>query len=248
MTATVYRVLLVEDEAAVRQWLRSALQGLPVQLQECSTVAQALQVLQTTSVDLLITDMVFPGESGLALVQYLYPLWQEGVGPKALVFSGAVHAAMREQLQSMGVWHCLSKPSSPSEVAAWVRQALGIATEAPVPPPPEVLQRWSPQELAAIETYFDGDAAFYDAFRVTCVRQFVHDLAEGDAACQAQDAATLRRTVHSLKSVLRTLGYPDHSMLARNLEELAQHGPWVQTEEGWQQLRQRMVQAFALAA
>lgn len=103
-----------------------------------------------------------------------------------------------------------------------------------------------PNELAAIDTYFDGDRPFYETFRQSCLQQFLVDLATGNAACQTRDAALLRRTAHSLKSVLQTLGHADHSVCARSVEEAAQNEDWSSAEPGWQDLCQRMVQTFSL--
>ena len=63
----------------------------------------------------------------------------------------------------------------------------------------------------------------------------------------AADPVTLRRVAHSLKSVLQTLGYADHSVCAKALEQTAQQRPWSEALAGWQDLRQRLVQSFGLA-
>ena len=105
----------------------------------------------------------------------------------------------------------------------------------------------TPNEVAAIDTYFDGDKAFYEQFRSSCVMQFVEDIAQGDAACASQDAPLLRRTAHSLKSVLLTLGHPDLSAQAKSVEVAAQTDPWDQALAGWQALRRQLQQVFALA-
>ena len=103
-----------------------------------------------------------------------------------------------------------------------------------------------PHVLTAIDTYFDGDRDFYQVFLASSVEQFSADLKAGDDACAAGDAATLRRTAHSLKSVLLTLGYADHSVCAKGVELAAQQAPWEQAVAGWGDLRQRMVQTFDL--
>jgi hypothetical protein len=102
------------------------------------------------------------------------------------------------------------------------------------------------QELAAVDTYFDGDRVFYDNFRASCVLQFAEDIAEGDRACAAQDAPLLRRTAHSLKSVLLTLGHADLSAQAKAVETAANAGPLPEAVAGWQGLRQSLVGTFAL--
>jgi HPt (histidine-containing phosphotransfer) domain-containing protein len=105
-----------------------------------------------------------------------------------------------------------------------------------------------PFQLEAIEEFFDGDRSFYTVFLNSCIDQFAQDLAEADAACAQDDAATLRRVAHSLKSVLRTLGFAADSVLAKELEQAAQHSPWDQAQAQWFVLRQRMVKTFDLTA
>lgn len=104
----------------------------------------------------------------------------------------------------------------------------------------------SQQALDAIETYFDGDRAFYQVFLGSCITQFVTDIHEGDAAVAAADAATLRRVSHSLKGVLQTLGYADDSLCAKGVEQDCQFAPWPQAVAGWGELRARLVRTFGL--
>lgn len=104
-----------------------------------------------------------------------------------------------------------------------------------------------PHELAAIETYFDGDRDFYVIFRASAVAQFPADLQAGDDACAASDAQALRRAAHTLKGVLQTLGYADLSAFAKGVEQAAQHSPWEEAVAGWRGLRARMVDSFGLA-
>jgi HPt (histidine-containing phosphotransfer) domain-containing protein len=105
----------------------------------------------------------------------------------------------------------------------------------------------TPNEWAAVETYFDGDRQFYENFRASCVLQFNDDLSQGDAACMVRDAAVLRRTAHSLKSVLLTLGYAELSALAHRVESAALGRPWEEALAAWLGLRQQIVRTFELS-
>lgn len=106
----------------------------------------------------------------------------------------------------------------------------------------------SAQALDAIATYFDGDREFYRVFLGACVKQFVVDIHEGDAAVVAADAATLRRVAHSLKGVLQTLGQAEHSVFAKGVEQDCQFAPWEQAVAGWRDLRARLISTYALVA
>lgn len=104
----------------------------------------------------------------------------------------------------------------------------------------------TPQEAEAIATYFEGDRGLYLAFRQTCLDQFWLDVVQADEAGAANDMETLRRVVHSLKSVLLTLGHADLADLAYRAEALAKAGA-AEALESWQGLRTLMVGRFKLS-
>jgi CheY-like chemotaxis protein/HPt (histidine-containing phosphotransfer) domain-containing protein len=243
---TESRVLVVEDDEAASYFVTEALEGLDLQVRVCRSVEAAQEALAAQPVQLVITDLGFEGASGFALIHHLRGL---PVPPVVIVFSGGLHAAVREQLASLGVFRTLAKPASRQELAHTVRQALNLSDWPEAPNQETRLDPTGlkPFELAAIETFFDGDRTFYETFRASCVEQFAVDLAAGDQACAAGDAAALRRVAHSLKSVLQTLGYADHSVCARSVEEAAQHRALPDAATGWQDLRQRIVQSFGLS-
>ncbi len=66
---TMIRILLAEDEAAMRAYLARALQnaGFEVIAVDCGTAA--LPLLQTSYFDLLLSDIVMPEMDGIELAQ-----------------------------------------------------------------------------------------------------------------------------------------------------------------------------------
>jgi len=70
-----------------------------------------------------------------------------------------------------------------------------------------------------VERHFGGDRALFDSFRAGCVERFAVDIAAGDAAVAAEDAAALRRVAHGLKAVLELIGHPHLAATARALED-----------------------------
>ena len=62
------RVLLVEDEGAVRAALTQTLERRGFQVTPAPTATEALQVVERAAFDLVLTDMVMPGLSGRALI------------------------------------------------------------------------------------------------------------------------------------------------------------------------------------
>lgn len=248
MNAPTSRILLLEDDAAVRRFVSMALMDLDAEVVECATVAEALAAMRERPVQLLFTDLTLLGESGTALIQALAKDPALSPGAKVVVFSGGLHSAVREQLAALGVWRCLVKPASLAEIETCAREGLNLARSFEARPGSGVeAEGLAPHELAAIESFFDGDRQFYENFRDSCVKQFVNDISDGDMACRAGDAPALRRTAHSLKSVLKTLGYADHSVCAKALEDAAQSRPWDEALAGWQQLRERIARSFKLS-
>ncbi|MCR4376256.1 MAG: PAS domain S-box protein [Acidobacteria bacterium] len=65
------RILIVEDELAIRQFAGHALERYGYTVYSAGSSAQALELFDDDSVDLLVTDIRLPGMSGLALAQAL---------------------------------------------------------------------------------------------------------------------------------------------------------------------------------
>ncbi len=70
------RILIVEDSAAMRSYVRSALEGAPeigddVEIVEASSGFDALRLLPRGAFDLVITDINMPDINGLELIQFV---------------------------------------------------------------------------------------------------------------------------------------------------------------------------------
>jgi DNA-binding response OmpR family regulator len=65
------RILLLEDDPALRLFVQLVLKPLSVDVVACSTLAEARQALEDDSVQLVFTDLTLPDGSGLDLLQWL---------------------------------------------------------------------------------------------------------------------------------------------------------------------------------
>lgn len=233
------RVLLVEDDALLRRFVRMALEELPIELLECESVPGALQLLSTAPVQLILTDLMLPGASGVDLLLKLQqsPCLQGQA--KVVVLSAGLTQDTRQQLAPLGVWRLLEKPVSVSLLEQCVREALQGSPSAGAPVANSLPT--DPALASAIDQYFAGDAELFTLYRDSCVLQLPHDIASGDQACQSGDLPALRRIAHSLKTVLLTLGAAALSAQAGDLEQVCASPPAESSAaDGWAALREAL--------
>lgn len=198
------RVLLVDDDAAIRRLVAMALEDEPVQLISCADAEAALAVLGQAPVDLLITDLMMPGLSGFELLERLRDAPALRGQARLVAFSAGINAQRAEQLKALDVETLLDKPVSIARLLDCVRRCVPSA-DAAAP--------------AAQPVGFGGDQALYQAFLEACLAQYPQDLLDGDAALRRDDAAALRRVAHNLKGSLRTLGFEEIALLAYQVEQ-----------------------------
>jgi DNA-binding response OmpR family regulator len=241
------RVLLVEDDPLLRRFVRMALEELPLELLECDGVAPALDILSRTQVQLIITDLMLSGASGIDLLQSLQRTPCLRGQAKTMVLSAGLTPEMREKLAPLNVWQMLSKPVSLQLLEDYVMQALHSVERNDPAAPFQAQAPDLPDDKHAADTYFAGDLELFHSYRAACMLQFPHDIRAGDAACTPLDLAALRRIAHSLKSVLQTLGYAELSKQARALEDICHTGQTELALQGWSGLRTQL-QALASPA
>jgi CheY-like chemotaxis protein len=118
------RILLIEDEPAVRELLRHALvrRGYHVEIGCTGDEGMALcEALDPP--DLLITDLILPGATGPAIAERLR---QRAPGAKVLLMSGYAEHPLLDAAHAAGE-PCLIKPFELSTFSEKVQQLLGNA-------------------------------------------------------------------------------------------------------------------------
>lgn len=233
-------VLLIEDDAAIRRLVSIALEDLPIELHQADTVAEGLRQLAARAHRLIISDLMLPDGSGLDVLRRLHADPGHNGQAQLAVFSAGVSDAQRAELAKIGVRQVLPKPISIAALADFVRAAIGEQGESMATASASSAAEAhidADAQRRAINEFFIGDAALYASFRASAVRQFANDVRQADRARESADPAAFRRVVHSLKTVLLTLGHPALSAMAATLEHAAAAGNLEPVMPQWLHLR-----------
>jgi CheY-like chemotaxis protein len=115
-------VLLVEDEASLRDLLRETLEGSGYFTLVARDGAEALQIVEdyANSIQLIVTDVIMPGMTGPRIVELVA---QNRPQIKVLYISGYSDAVTRHGLTGPGRAF-LSKPFSPEVLLRRMRELL----------------------------------------------------------------------------------------------------------------------------
>lgn len=126
------RVLIVDDNPGTAETLARAISRISPSLSVTSATdaESALKQLRGEAVDLVITDMMMPGMSGLELIERLR---QRSPGNRlyAILITAYDVPGLRESARRMKVNDILIKPFSPERICQIARHALERAAPAP---------------------------------------------------------------------------------------------------------------------
>lgn len=112
------RILLVDDDSAVREVTAEALRELGYEVLEAGSGGAALDLLEGLNIDLLIIDLAMPGMSGAELAARVRANWPD---LPTLFVTGF---ADRSILANVSEAHIVGKPFAPGELAAKAQSAL----------------------------------------------------------------------------------------------------------------------------
>jgi two-component system OmpR family response regulator len=113
-------LLVVDDDAGIRVLLAERLGAYGYRVSTAASVAEMDRVLARGAVDLILLDVMMPGEDGLSACRRLV---QSG-GPPVIILSALGDEQDRIVGLEIGADHYLPKPCSPREILAHVRALL----------------------------------------------------------------------------------------------------------------------------
>lgn len=117
------RVLLVEDEAPIRDMLRFAFSRAGLELWEAEDVAGARKLLARRLPDILLLDWMLPDSSGISLLRELRKNPEQSGLPIIMLTARAEEADRVRGLEE-GADDYVTKPFSPKELVARIQAVL----------------------------------------------------------------------------------------------------------------------------
>lgn len=123
-------ILVVEDDGSLRRLFEQMLvrEGHVVTL--ASDGAKALRLLETSTFDVVITDLIMPEMEGLSLLRALRALRSTKAPPKVIAMSGGGRGGATDYLEMakmLGAAATLAKPFTQEDLAAAIERVLGAS-------------------------------------------------------------------------------------------------------------------------
>lgn len=106
-TSAAKRIIVVDDDTQVRKLFRDLLTRHGYEVHEADDAPTALQAMEDTHFDLVISDVQMPGVSGVALLREIKRM-QHGV--PVIVVSGVVEEALAAECIQAGAGNVITKP------------------------------------------------------------------------------------------------------------------------------------------
>jgi len=115
-------VLVVDDDAGIRESAAMALGKVGLKTVQAGDVPSALQALRAHRIDVVLSDIYMPGETGLTLLQAIA---ERKNPPRVILMTARGTIETTALAQRIGAFDYLAKPFDLNELIARVRAALG---------------------------------------------------------------------------------------------------------------------------
>jgi DNA-binding NtrC family response regulator len=121
----VARILTVDDAPMVRRWCASVLLRAGHEPIEAASGAEALHLYEQHRPDLVLLDIVMPGQSGLAVLKELHDRHPDA---RVVMLTTKAELDAIDEADRLGARDFLVKPCGDRDLLSAVEQALGSET------------------------------------------------------------------------------------------------------------------------
>ena len=179
-------ILVVDDDPRIRTMLRRYLTGEGFVVNEAADGAAMRTALDREAIDLVLLDLVMPGEDGLSLARHIRQRSEIPV----IMLSGKGDLIDRVVGLEAGADDYITKPFELREVLARIRTVMRRARPRPSPPP-------------AASVTVDEEALVFDGWRLDLLRRDLHRPSGESVFLTAGEFELLRVFAHHPNRVLR---------------------------------------------
>ena len=134
MAMSARKILVVEDDAAIRRGIVDALAGAGYEMVEAATFATAVTAATTAAVDLVLLDLILPGGDGLDLLRQVRQTRPDLAGLPVIILTARGAEADRVRGLQLGADDYVVKPFSVRELLARVAAVIRRSPQRPHPP------------------------------------------------------------------------------------------------------------------
>ena len=121
MVEGISRVLVVDDEAGIRNLLQRTLEDAGYSVVTAASGQEALDKMSEMNIELALLDIKMPGMTGIEVLQQISINWPDtGV----IMVTGIGDAQTAVEAMKLGAYDYLTKPFNPAEVVPAIQKAF----------------------------------------------------------------------------------------------------------------------------
>jgi two-component system OmpR family response regulator len=120
MMETTPHILIVDDHREIRDLLARFLRKHSMRVTPAAEAAEAKRVLKTSAIDLIVLDIMMPGEDGLAFARHV----RETADTPIILLTALTEETDRIIGLELGADDYVTKPFNPRELAARIKAVL----------------------------------------------------------------------------------------------------------------------------
>ena len=114
------RLLILDDEPRILSALRRSLRREPYEVFTAESVAEALRILESEPIDLVLSDHKMPGTTGLQFLEQARERWPDAV---RMLITGWTELIADEAIQALGIRAVITKPWEDGALKETLRMA-----------------------------------------------------------------------------------------------------------------------------
>jgi CheY-like chemotaxis protein len=125
-------VYFIDDSATMREVIKIAFRREALEVITCHDASSAIDMMEHSTPDVVITDVIMPGRDGYEVCQYIkqHPRFAQ---TPVILMSGVVNKGVAERAFAVHANELIRKPFQPQDLIARVRHLLSAPAMEPVP-------------------------------------------------------------------------------------------------------------------